>query len=136
MFEQAGLWALFEQWKRQLAEIATESDGAVVLWDFSGFSDYSIEAIPAAGDKSTPVRWYWEAGHFKKALGDVILEEVLSAAGGEAARGFGKRLSEENVNERIERVRRERDEFVRKNGALVAETGALMDRARQLDVRP
>jgi hypothetical protein len=136
MFEQAGLWALFEQWKRQLAEIATESDGAVVLWDFSGFSDYSTEAIPLARDTRSPVRWYWEAGHFKKPLGDVILEEVLSAAGGKAARGLGKRLNEKNVDEEIERARRGRDEFVRQNGALVAEIRALMNRARQLDVRP
>jgi hypothetical protein len=136
MFEQVGLWPLFEQWKRQLAELATEYAGSAVVWDFSGFSDYSAEAIPSASDRRTPVRWYWEAGHFKSGLGDVVLGQVLAAADGDIPGGLGKRLNSKNVEEQIERVRRERDEYVRNNRALVDETQILMDRARHLDPRP
>ena len=49
------------------------TDANAELWDFSGFSPYADEAVPLPGDTHSEMRWYWEAGHFKKSLGDRLL---------------------------------------------------------------
>jgi hypothetical protein len=84
MFEQAGLWPLFEQWKAALAQevaAANRQSGKprLTLWDFSGYSPYHCEPIPPAGSKAE-TRWYWEAGHFKQALGDLVLSRIYTPA--------------------------------------------------------
>lgn len=86
MLEAAGLWPLFEQWKaqlvREIAGVKASHPGASIsLHDFSGFGPYNCERIPAASERQIATRWYWEAGHFKKALGDVVLERLLSQPG-------------------------------------------------------
>lgn len=85
LFEQAGLWPLFEQWKQRLAEEVAQAqrqypDSHISLWDFSGFSPYQCEAIPAKGDRHRVTRWYWEAGHFKQSLGALILQRLNAGA--------------------------------------------------------
>lgn len=85
MLEAAGLWPLFEQWKvqlvREIAGVKASRPGASIsLHDFSGFGPYNCERIPAAGERGAVTQWYWEAGHFKKALGDVVLERLLLPA--------------------------------------------------------
>lgn len=82
MFEAAGLWPLFEEWKAQLVrEVAAVRrqypTAQVTLADFSGYGVYNCERIPAAGVRGAATRWYWEAGHFKKALGDIVLQRVM-----------------------------------------------------------
>lgn len=82
MFEAAGLWPLFEQWKTQLVrEVALVKEqypaAQLTLADFSGYGVYNCERIPAAGERGAATRWYWEAGHFKKALGDIVLQRVM-----------------------------------------------------------
>ena len=83
MFEDAGLWPLFEAWKAQLVQEmgavrARYPDAHISLTDFSGYGAYNCEPIPAANERSKATRWYWEAGHFKKALGDIVLRRVMS----------------------------------------------------------
>lgn len=83
LFEQAGLWPALEDWKRLL--VATIDDeraagrlrGQVTLWDFGGVSEPTSEAIPPPKDRATEARWYWEGGHFKSALGDRVLAQIL-----------------------------------------------------------
>jgi len=60
-------------------EEATASGSArpFLLWDFSGCHSVTIEDVPASGDLRSEMRWYWEAGHFKKELGDLVLDKVL-----------------------------------------------------------
>jgi len=96
----AGHLPVFEAWQRELVHILREearrSSGAPFpLWDFSGFHEYSMEAVPPKGDRSSAMRWYWEAGHFKRELGDRILDVVLSGTG--AGKGFGVRLDVGNI---------------------------------------
>jgi hypothetical protein len=96
----SGHLPVFEAWKRELVHILGEEarrsgGGSFPLWDFSGFNEYSMEPVPLRGDRATEMRWYWEAGHFKRELGDRILEEVLSGERGRT--GFGVRLDARNI---------------------------------------
>lgn len=82
LFGEAGLWNAFEDWKRLLVGVVEEERRKhpglrLQLVDFAYFSNASMEPIPAPPDRRTEVLWYWEAGHFKSALGNVVLESVL-----------------------------------------------------------
>lgn len=85
MMKQLALDGLFRDWKRDMlamTELAAgrAGAGAVSLWDFSGLSHYTTEVIPPPTDRHTQLQHYWEAGHFKKALGDKVLSRVLGQA--------------------------------------------------------
>ena len=75
LFQETGLWLAFEDWKRLLVRTIDEERaagrlrGEVTLWDFSGISEPTTETIPMPKDRTTELRWYWEGGHFKAALG-------------------------------------------------------------------
>ena len=114
MFEAAGLWPLFEEWKAQLVQEigavrARYPDARISLTDFSGYGAYNCEPIPAADERGTATRWYWEAGHFKKALGDIVLRRLMapqeSVPGG--AR-FGVLLDGASLESNRERIAQER----------------------------
>ena len=82
MFDETGLTPFFLDWKRR---ILREVDAArrrhpgikIAMFDFSGFGAYACSRIPAAGDRSAKSPWYWEAGHFKKELGDLVLARIF-----------------------------------------------------------
>jgi hypothetical protein len=98
MFHAAQLVPAFEAWKRRLVATihrgSSPRDDECSLWDFSGYHEFAKEPVPATGDTSTQVRWYWEAGHFKPDLGDRMLARMLGAAN-----GFGVCLTSTNVDE-------------------------------------
>lgn len=97
-------WQSFEDWKRAVVQIAdgeSRSTGKapVTVWDFSGFNSYTTEAIPAKGDKKAHMHWYWEAGHFKRELGDLMLTRIFGRSS--AIDGFGVLLNAANIEQQI-----------------------------------
>jgi hypothetical protein len=126
LFHLADLWPAFEEWKRELARRidAARSTMDIELWDFSGFAPYADELIPPPGDVRTELKWYWEAGHFKKELGDMLLGEILlERTDGER---WGRRLTEATFEEHIERQRAARDAYERTYPADVAALSAMI----------
>lgn len=111
MFEAAGLWPLFEEWKRRLVEEVaalekTHPGARITLLDFSGFGTYNCEPIPGENEPGGSTNWYWEAGHFKKELGDIVLARVMSPAAGDAA--FGIKLDAASEQSNMARIAAER----------------------------
>lgn len=101
-------WTAFEQWKRAVVHVVADearaSGGAPFpLLDFSGFLPYATETIPPRGDRKTAMRWYWEAGHFKRELGDLVLGRVLETPN--EVRGFGSFLDASTVEEHLASLR-------------------------------
>jgi hypothetical protein len=93
-------WSVFETWRRAIVKIVADEAQAAhadpfPLWDFSGFHRWSMEAVPAAGDHRTRMQWYWEAGHYKHELGDLMLARVFGAP--DAPADFGVLLDTNNV---------------------------------------
>ncbi len=105
MFEYAGLGTLFEDWKSNLARLAERSP-RTTLWDFSGFGSRACERIPGPRDKATRTKWYWEAGHFKASLGNLMLERVLGVS--PTTGDFGMRVDTASVAANRTRIARER----------------------------
>jgi hypothetical protein len=122
LFSLSGLWSYFEDWKRELVHVADQVSPAgvrhaVVLWDFSGYHQYALEPVPRLGDRATQVNWYWEAGHFKRALG----EKMLAAIYGREAEPIGKRLDADNIESHLANIRRQQSAF-RSTSPEVAQT--------------
>jgi len=119
-----------ETWKRLIVKIVADearSTGRppVPVWDFAGINAWTTEAVPQRGDRSTTMQWYWEAGHFKRALGDRMLDQVLGLR--PADPDFGVLLEAGNVEQRIndfraaqQRYRREHADDVRQLERLAA----------------
>lgn len=130
MFEQAGLWPAFEQWKglvlREADAVKREHPGArITLWDFSGFWPVQCERIPAKGDTRSATRWYWEAGHFKPAVGELILKRVLGGAA-----PIGQALTVENLEQNRQRIAAERARCAADYPELFSKAAAMIAAAR------
>ena len=74
------LWESFEDWKRHLVSQVAElqyGSADIRIFDFSGYNEFTTEAVPYPGDTKSEMRWYWEPGHYKSALGEHILERII-----------------------------------------------------------
>ena len=129
LFHLAGLWPGFEAWKRELVDRIEHapSNSNVSLWDFSGFSPYSIEDVPPPGDIKSEMRWYWEGGHFKRSLGDVLLENVLNST--VIHPQFGHHLSVQNLDDHLQSLRTDRDKYELVRSMEVEALRAMVDAA-------
>lgn len=136
LFEQAGMLPAFEEWKTMLAAevgaiAAAAGPGArLTLWDFSGYLPYQCEPIPARGDRKSKTAWYWEAGHFKSELGNVMLDRMFAQPAADGADGFGVRLSAPLMEENQRRMARERASCAAAYPQLFQDAGVLMAGAR------
>lgn len=111
-FRVLGLWPQLEDLKRTLVHInereaARAGKPPFPLYDFSGDNSLTTEAVPAAGNPSARMHWFWDSVHYKKALGDVILNRVLGdgRSGGSVPSDFGISLRAENVEPHLARLR-------------------------------
>lgn len=117
-FERNGLWPRFEAWKTVLVEEVAAARrrhprARIGLVDFSGYGERQCEPVPAPGS-GMATRWYWEAGHFKAALGEVMLARLLArgregaAEGMQGDAGFGVPLEAANGMANRHRIAAER----------------------------
>lgn len=123
MIERAGLGGLFSEWKASLLETAqlrNTSKARIAVWDFSGISPQTTESIPAPGDRRTRLLNYWEAGHFKKELGDQVLAQVL----GDGV-GFGHKLEPSTLAAWLVEDRLRARQLSEQSSPLVAEVDRL-----------
>jgi hypothetical protein len=63
----------------------------VEFWDFSADSSYIHEPVPDVGAKHEPVKWFWEPAHYRRELGDLMLEAMIKESC-EQQQDFGVRL--------------------------------------------
>jgi hypothetical protein len=143
LFEETGLWLTFEEWKNLLTrEISAarkrHPSARFTLFDFSGYGSYNCERIPEKGDRKMAAHWYWEAGHFKKELGDVVLESIFSRstdplqmAESDKLDVFGFQLDESisALTLNSQRIYHERSECMQLYPELFVESAALVNGA-------
>jgi hypothetical protein len=129
LFHLTDLWPAYEDWKRELVRRVDAAQGTmdVELWDFTGFSPYADERVPQPGDTRTELQWYWEAGHFKKSLGDLLLANMLDAQF-EGER-WGRRLTGRALEDDLQDQRMARDDYKRSHPKDVAGLTALVTAA-------
>lgn len=118
LLDRYGLLPAFAAWQAAMGDTvnrAAAAGTAVRLWDFALADESAAEAIPAPRDRQSTTRWYWEAGHFKAALGDRMLERMLSPA---SSAGFGRLMgpatgTPAELGERLQAVLREHPDEAR-----------------------
>ncbi len=114
----ARAWDFFEQWKRELTLITDEeSKGAAPVWDFSGYTPYTTEPVPFDDKIVDGMKWHWESSHFKRALGDIVLGQLL----GEDAPNtqVGERMTTATIERHLQKIRSDRAAWVNANRAEV-----------------
>lgn len=130
--DELGLWPLFDEWKRQVVRIINEETASnperskVTLLDFSGFSTFSQEPIPEKGDRKSIVKWYWEAGHFKKELGDLVIARSFKQENADSLQDFGVSLTAQNLEAHLQHVQEDKTFFRAANPNSVREVADLV----------
>ncbi|WP_153307616.1 hypothetical protein [Desulfospira joergensenii] len=121
MMWQLNAWGDYEQWKRDIVRIVefkkqeSKDKTVIELWDFSGYNNISMEKVPAPGNVSQEMNWYWEASHYKRKTGDLLLDRVLLGIQGRPIANFGVKLSLENIETHLKTIREERASFLDDN---------------------
>jgi hypothetical protein len=125
----AGLWPEFEGWKRQLVTLLDDdahrhpAQQPIPLWDFSGYNSISTEPVPPSGDTTSRMKWYWESSHYRKELGDLVLDRLLEyeSAGRAIPMDFGILLTRDNLVHHLNAIRLDGLTYRQTHAAEVAE---------------
>jgi len=124
---ELGLGERYDYWLRELVRINDE-EGAragkrpLPLWDFSNANSVTSELIPAKGDL-TPMRWYWEYSHYRRAAGDLILDRIFNyhSASRALPSDFGVLLTETNIDAHLRDSRAGLADWARDNAELASQ---------------
>ncbi len=131
----SGLWPGFEEMKRQLlsineAEARRAGRKAFPLWDFSGAYGPALEQLPTT--QTGTMHWFWEPVHYKRALGDKLLDKMMHAATEHDApdmAGFGVLLKGQELESHLGRLRAMQRTYAASHPDDVARIKASMDQA-------
>jgi len=109
IFRQYGRWPQFENWKRLLAASAAEAGGTdpsrqVKVWDFADYDRWTTEAVPPQRDRRI-MQWYWESGHYRPELGNLMWKRMFDPASAEPLAELGQELRPETIEARLEAIR-------------------------------
>jgi hypothetical protein len=130
LFIAVGLGERYEFWLKELVRI-NESEAAragrppLPLWDFSDPNTITREPIPAMGERE-PMQWYWEYSHYRKEIGDLILDRIFGHTdpSRQLPPDFGVRLTAANIDAHIARSRAKLDDWAATNPELTAQLDA------------
>lgn len=98
----AGLWSEFEDWKRAIVNLSP-------IWDFSGYNSMTTEAV------QNPMKYYLESSHYRKELGDLVLNRMLGYQPETVPADFGRLLTPTNLETHLEQIRRDRELWAKEN---------------------
>jgi len=129
-----GEWASLENAKRALVQLladdAARHPGAppIPLWDFSGYSSVTTEALPESGNRSE-MEFYWDSSHFKDIVGDFVLDRLfgLSRPRRDVPPDFGVRLTPATIEPTLARLRADQLAYRRSHPADVVWIRSLVD---------
>ncbi|MBE9125808.1 MULTISPECIES: hypothetical protein [unclassified Coleofasciculus] len=102
----AGLWTVFEEWKRQVSSITP-------VWDFSNLNKITTEAI------GNDMKYFLDGTHYSKEVGDLILNDVLSYQQEKVPKGFGVLITSENIELHLAKTRADHEIWVKNNPDVV-----------------
>jgi len=94
--DRAGLWSVFEDWKRAVANIAP-------LWDFADYDAISTEPV------SDRMVNYLDNSHYRERVGNWVLARLFKQ--GRTPENFGAWLTPATVEDRLQAVRRHRQQW-------------------------
>jgi hypothetical protein len=75
--------------------------------DFSIYHELTAETVP--NNPKEEMKYHWEASHYKKELGDILLDRLLNIS---PYKDFGVELNSENIDSHIQKLRDDRIKFI------------------------
>jgi hypothetical protein len=131
---QAGLWPLWEQWKTALVDLnereaARAARNPFPLVDFSGYHRYAAEPVPSAGDRATRMTWFIDSSHYRPALGDIVINQLLHPAEDVRSAHFGVRLDGRSLALHLARLAAAREAWRRQYPDEVADIATRLRQA-------
>ncbi|MCE0485184.1 MAG: hypothetical protein LV479_13230 [Methylacidiphilales bacterium] len=100
-------WNDYSEWMRiMLNKLDAQPGLDWEFWDFAGYNSMSTEPLPAPTDTVSHMKYYWEASHFRKNVGDLVLTRLFKGTG---PNGFGYRLTPATVDQDLARLKAEKD---------------------------
>jgi len=113
-----------------LAEDSAQHPDAppIRLWDFSGYSSVTTEALPELGSRAE-MGFYWDSSHFKDVVGDLVLDRLfgLSHPRRTVPPDFGVRLTPATIEPALARLRADQLAYRRNNPQDAAWIRSLVD---------
>jgi hypothetical protein len=112
----SGRWPEFEKWKTDLVSMLAQEgvEGQFGLWDFTAYAGPPAEAIPAAGDVTSRMKYYFENSHCTPTVGGMMLDTILGDAG---TNTFGLRLNRTNLQAHLAQILTDRAYYAQTNAA-------------------
>ncbi len=107
------LWPLYENWKRGLVNlIATinkqkSKETSISLWDFGDYNSITTEKIPLSTDLGKTMQGYIDVSHYKKSVGDVILDKLLTHPNSQKItnKDFGHPINTQNIENHLNNIK-------------------------------
>ena len=100
------------KWKKDVvlfvAKIADEQEKTPYrIMDFSVYHELTAETVPT--NPKEKMKYHWEASHYKKELGDIVLDRLLDIS---PYKDFGIELNSQNIDFHIQNLREDRVKFI------------------------
>jgi hypothetical protein len=95
LLREKGLLEMHMDWLAEIEGRVRRAEGQATIWDFSMDSEFIHEPVPPAGVKTSALNWFWEPSHYRKSLGDKMLDSMLASECGSPV-SFGRQISVQN----------------------------------------
>jgi hypothetical protein len=122
----AGIWSIFEQWKREISKVTP-------VWDFSDYNSITTEPI------SNDMKNFFESVHYRKEVGDLILNRMFHYHEETVPDDFGILLTAGNSESHLKKIRADREVWAKKNPdvvKLVQDLKRKIEEKAQNDLKP
>jgi hypothetical protein len=131
-----GVYPMFEQWKRDLTMILAQDAAqhpdkpAYPLWDFTGYNRITTETIPILPRQK--MQWYWESSHFKKELGNLVLDKLFNYQSQRTVpTDFGILINSQNIEAHLQKLREQQQRYHQTHPQDIAQIEALAAQTMQ-----
>lgn len=92
LMDRAGLMSQYSFFLDEVQSIILKSGNENVdFWDFSGDSPYIHEEVSKKDVGGAGLKWFWEPAHYKKELGDLMIQSMFSEECG-VTQIFGEKI--------------------------------------------
>ena len=102
----------YYKWKKNLVLLADEISKShnrkpFKIIDFSVYHYFTSEMVPLKPEIA--MQYYWESSHYKKELGDIVLDRLLDIS---PYKDFGIELNSQNIDNHIKKLRDDREKYI------------------------
>lgn len=100
-------WPTYGNWMASVLDIMEAEPGLQgEFWDFAGYNSISTEAFTPPSEHDSKTTHYWESSHFKKSVGDLVLQRLFTGQGPSA---FGQRVTSATLQADLDRLKAEKE---------------------------